>query len=56
MKVKTLIANVGEFDRKAGEVIEVSKEVGERLIEAGHAEEVKTQKQTPKGKEKEEDK
>jgi hypothetical protein len=41
MKIKTLIYALGEENRPVGTEIEVDKEAGEKLIEAGYAEEVK---------------
>lgn len=52
MKIKTLIPNVGLFDRKAGEIVEVSKEDGERWIKEGYAEEVKEAEKKPAPKKK----
>ncbi|WP_168198407.1 hypothetical protein [Crassaminicella thermophila] len=49
MKVKALIDCIGiGYNLKAGETAELEKEIAEKLIRFGYAEEIKSSKKTPK--------
>jgi hypothetical protein len=49
MKIKSLVYALGEENRPVGTEFEIDKEAGEKLIEAGLAEEVKpARKPAPK--------
>jgi hypothetical protein len=49
MKIKSLVYALGEENRPVGTEFEIDKEAGEKLIEAGLAEEVKpVRKPAPK--------